>query len=94
MGMDVWAVKTEHIDSPKGSVREFLFDLAGEDLPEGWIGGWDGNVFLQILREDLERRARDYTSEQCLSQTDADKLLSWVEALPWERDDITLHLGW
>ena len=94
MGLDVWAVETKHIDSPKGSVREFLFDLAGEDLPEGWIGGWDGNVFLQILREDLERRARDYASERLLSQADVDRLLSWVKALPWEREDITLHLGW
>ena len=94
MGLDVWSVETKHVDSPTGIVREFLFDLAGEDLDEGWIGGWDGNVFLQILREDLERRGRDYTSERNLPPADADTLLSWVSGLPWERDDIMLHLGW
>ena len=94
MGMAIWAVQTEHIDSPKGPVRDFLFELAGEDLPEGWIGGWDGNMFLQMIREDLERRARDYASEQRLSQDDAKELLGWVRDLPWERDDIMMHLGW
>ena len=30
MGMDVWVVKMEHIDSPKGLVKDFLFQLAVE----------------------------------------------------------------
>ena len=94
MALDVGVVNIKYLENPWGPVRGFLFDLAGEDLDEGWIGGWDGNVFLQIIREDLERRATDYASKQGLSQTDADKLLGWVESLPWERDDIMLHLGW
>ena len=94
MGLDVGVVNIKYIVAPTEPARGFLFDLAGGELNEGWIGGWDGNVFLQILREDLERRAREYASGQSLSRDDSGKLISWIEDLPWEQDDITLHLNW
>ena len=96
MGMDVWVVKMEHVDSPKGPVKDFLFQLAinvdwDDDV---WGGGWNGNVFFEAVRDDFERKAREYASEKGLSQKDTAALVSWVEALPWERDDITLTLNW
>ena len=96
MGMDVWVVKMEHIDSPKGLVKDFLFELAinvdwDDDM---WGGGWNGNVFFEAFRDDFERKVRDYASEKGLSQEDKATLVSWVEALPWERDDIMLTLNW
>ena len=94
MGLDVGVVNIKYIDAPAEPARGFLFDLAGGDLNEGWIGGWDGNVFLQILREDLQRRAAEYASARSLSRDDVVKLLSWVETLPWEREDVMLHLSW
>ena len=94
MGLDVGVVDIEYLETPRRPISGFLSELAGEDLDEGWIGGWDGNVFLQILQEDLERRAREYASEQGLSQDDVHKLLSWVGGLPWEGHDIMLYLGW
>ena len=96
MGMDVWVVKMEHIDSPKGLVKDFLFELAinvdwDDDV---WGGGWNGNVFFEAIRDDFERKVREYASEKGLSQDDTSILVSWFEALPWERDDITLTLNW
>ena len=96
MGMDVWVVKMEHIDSPKGLVKDFLFQLAinvdwDDDV---WGGGWNGNVLFEAFRDDLERKAREYASEKSLSQEDMAILVSWVRNLPWERDDITLTLNW
>ena len=94
MGMDVGVVDIEYLETPRRPVSGFLSELAGEDLDEGWIGGWDGNVFLQIFQEDLERRAREYASEQGLSQDDVDKLLSWVGGLPWKDGAISLNVNW
>ncbi len=94
MALDIGVVTIRYLERPVGPVREFLFELAGGDLDEGWSGGWDGNVFLEMIREDLERKARDYASGQGLSQDDAKELLGWVRGLPWERDDIMLHLNW
>ena len=96
MGLDVWVVKMEHVDSPTGLLKEFLFDLT-ENLDwgyDGWGGGWEGNAFIEVFKEDLGGRAWDYASKQSLSQTDVNRLLFWVKDLPWERDDIMLHLGW
>ena len=96
MGMDVWVVKMEHIDSPKGIVKDFLFQLAVDiDFYDGWGGGWLGNVFLEVLKGDLEGRVWDYAAEKGLSQEDKATLVSWVEALPWKgEDDLTLTLNW
>ena len=96
MGMDVWIVKMVHIDSPKGLVKDFLFHLEinvdwDDDV---WGGGWNGNVFFEAVRDDFERKAREYTSEKGLSQEDTATLVSWIETLPWEPDDITLTLNW
>ena len=96
MGMDVWVVKMEHVDSPKGLVKDFLFQLAinvdwDDDV---WGGGWNGNVFVEAVKDNFEHKAREYASEKGLSQADTATLVSWVEALPWERDDITLTLNW
>ena len=49
MGMDVWVVKMEHIDSPKGLVKDFLFELAinvdwDDDV---WGGGWKWQCVLR-----------------------------------------------
>ena len=62
MGLDVRVVKVKYTETPKEPVRSFLFELAAGDFEVGWGGGWDGNVFLEMYREDLERRAREYAS--------------------------------
>ena len=97
MGLDVWVVKMEHVDSPDGLLKDFLFDLA-ENIDwdyDGWGGGWEGNVFVEVIKEDLGGRAWDYASEKRLSQEDRAHLMSWVENLPWEgKDDLTLTLNW
>ena len=68
MAMDVWVVKMEHVDSPKGLVRDFLFHLAiNIEAHDGWGGGWLGNVFLEVFKGDLEGAAFDYASEKGLS---------------------------
>ena len=95
MGMEVWVVKMHHVDSPKGIVKDFLFQLAVDiDFYDGWGGGWLGNAFLEAVKDDLERKAKEYASEKGLSQEDTATLVSWVRNLPWERDDITLTLNW
>ena len=94
MGLDVGIVDIEYMDRPKEPALGFLAELAGEDLPEGWSGGWEGNAFLQIYQEDLERRAKEYASAKGLSQDAADSLLSWVRGLPWEKHVIMLYLNW
>ena len=76
------------MDTPRQPVLGFLSELAGEDLPEGWSGGWEGQrVFLQIYQEDLERRAkRICCCAKGLSQGDADSLCCrGFRGLPWER---------
>ena len=83
MGLDVGIVSIEYMNTPRQPVSGFLSELAEEDLHEGWSGSWEGNAFLQIFQEDLERRAREHASERVLSQDDAEKLSAWVKGLPW-----------
>ena len=97
MGLDVWVVKMEYVDSPTGLLKDFLFDLT-ENLDwgyDGWGGGWEGNAFIEVFKEDLGGRAWDYASEKRLSQEDRANLLSWVENLPWNPgENLTLTLNW
>lgn len=94
MGLDVGVVKIKYTEAPKEPARSFLIELAAGDFGVGWGGGWDGNVFLEMYKEDLEGRAREYASQYNLSHCDAAKVLSWIRGLPWEGDDIMLHLNW
>ena len=96
MGLDVGIVKIKYVETLRGPVRGFLAELAvnldWDD--EVWGGGWEGNVFLQILRDDLESKVQVYCSEKNLSQGDAATLASWVEGLPWDgQGDIMLTMN-
>ena len=97
MGMDVWKVTMERVDSPKGIIRDFLFHLAVDiEAHDGWGGGWLGNVFIEVFKDDFESTAFDYAAEKGLSHEDMQTLVSWVKALPWneEEDDLTLTINW
>ena len=96
MAMHVFTVKMDPVDSPKGVVRDFLFDIAVHiELYDGWGGGWLGNVFFEVYRDDFEDQARDYASERGLSEQDKATLVSWVKNLPWgDGDDLSLNVNW
>ena len=94
MGMDVWVMKMQHVGSPKGILRDFLRNVSLEALYEGsWGGQGDGNVFFEMFRDDFLAKAKEYSAEKRLSQKDTHMLISWVEALPWEDDSISLNIN-
>ena len=96
MGLDVWVVKMEHVDSPTGLLKDFLFDVA-ESLDwdyDGWGGGWEGNAFIEVFKEDLGGRAWDYAWERGLPREEGDKVVEWVRKLPWEDGALSLNVNW
>ena len=94
MSMYVWRVKTEYIDAPKEPVRDFLDALIMEGFHDTWGGVVESNAFFEAFEEDLEEKAREYTSEKRLSKDDAEKVVSWVKNLPWEDGAISLNVNW
>ena len=94
MGLDVWLVKMEHLDSPKEPVRGFVNALILEGFDDTWGGVVESNAFFEAFEEDLGKKAQEYASEKHLSRDDAEKVVSWVRNLPWEDGAVSLNVNW
>ena len=94
MGIDVGVVKISYLQRPEQPMYDFLWELAAEPHEGDWGGWWEGNVFTETTRTRMLSRAAVYAVNKDLSQNEVDKLLEWVENLPWNGDTIMLHLGW
>ena len=94
MGMDVWVVKMEHVDAPKGLVRDFLDALIMEGFDDTWGGVVESNAFFEAFQEDLEEKATEYAARNGLSKENAEKVVSWVRKLPWEDGAVSLNVNW
>ena len=94
MGMDVWVVKMERVDSPKEPVQGFVNALILEGFDDTWGGVVESNAFFEAFEDDLEKKAKAYAWEQGLSREDGDKIVSWVKNLPWEDGAISLNVNW
>ena len=94
MGMDVWVVKMERVDSPKGPVRDFLDALIMEGFDDTWGGMVESNAFFEAFQDDLEDKARKFASDRMLSKYDTLKVVAWVMSLPWEDGAISLNVNW
>lgn len=104
MAIDVWAVKTEYhlLERPDSLICEFLFDLmldpdtgVGEDPwdDDTWGGSWDNNGLYEFRSVGLRKRANNWANGKGLTQVEKAKLCGWIRNLPWQDDNITLHLG-
>ena len=94
MGLDVWVVKMEHVDSPKEPVRGFVNALILEGFDDTWGGVVESNAFFEAFEDDLEKKVKAYAWEQGLSREDGDKVVSWVKNLPWEDGAVSLNVNW
>ena len=94
MGMDVCAVKTEHIDSPKEPVRGFVNSLILDGFDDTWGGVVESNAFFEAFEDDLERKAKAYAFDEKLPRDDAEKVVLWVRNLPWKDGAISLNVNW
>ena len=94
MGLDIGVVKITYLDRPEQPIYDFLWSLAIDFDNNTWGYSWEGNAFIEISRQDMTTRAIEYLAIQGLSQANSDKLMAWVEALPWVDDAIMLHMNW
>lgn len=106
MGLDVWVVKQEELlTRPVGVVRDFCFDLAANDA--NMIG--EGNAELWLNKDELTEKAKEFASDWARSEGEkagpgvavsaieenaVKELIDWIGSLPWDDDEITLHLNW
>ena len=101
MGLDVGVVTFEYLPEPEPSVYEFLYDLlfnpyTGIDEnyeDDDWGGNWDDNGMYEFSCDGLLRRANNWANDRAINESEKNDLQSWVEALPWQNDMVTLHLG-
>ena len=66
------------------------------DLFEGgspWEAGDGENIFYEIERDELLRRADGWAVKQEIDAAERATLLQWVDGLPYSGDTIMLHLG-
>ena len=94
MGLDVGVVKISYLERPYEPIYDFLFDVASGQRQSDWGGGWEGNAFVEFLREDLIEEANKYIVERNVSESQAYELRKWLSELPWDGDTIMLHLNW
>jgi hypothetical protein len=95
MGLDVGVVKTAYLEYPGQPVYDFLWELADRaGLDDTWGHAWEGAAVVELLRDQMESKARAFARKQNLGQEDSHKLLSWVRGLPWDGNTVMLHLSW
>ncbi len=104
MGLSIGVVNIRYLERPEQPIYRFMQDLmedpetglannAGED-DWFWDGGGSGeNAFYQFTRQGLVNRAGGWANRQNLDAAQRQSLLNWIEALPYQGDAITLHLG-
>jgi hypothetical protein len=66
MGLDVGVVKITYLDRPIQPMYDFLLALAAGDLDEDWGGGWEGNAFVEFMRQNLIEKADDWAERRGL----------------------------
>ena len=64
MALNVGVVKIEYVDAPAEPVRGFLFELAGKDLDEGWIG----RMGRECVPGDAPRRLGEQSKKYAFSE--------------------------
>jgi hypothetical protein len=94
MGLDVGVVKISYLERPSDPVYDFLWELAAGTCKENWGGGWEGNAFVELIRESMLSQMAEYVRIKNLSHDDSDKIKAWANSLPWDGDTIMLHLNW
>jgi hypothetical protein len=94
MGLDVGVVKITYLDRPAEPMYDFLLALAAGELDEDWGGGWSGNAIVEFMKGSLVEQAKDWADSKGFSPEKQNELRQWVEELPWDGDNIVLHLNW
>jgi hypothetical protein len=94
MRLDVGVVKITYLNRPAQPMYDFLLALAAGELEEDWGGSWEGNAFVEFIRENLVQEANVWAERKGLSPEEQAELQKWVEELPWDGDNIMLHLNW
>lgn len=101
MELDVGVVTVEYLPEPQPPVYDFLCDMlldpytgTDEDYEDDdWGGNWDDNGVYEFSRDGLLSRANNWANDSAINESEKNDLLSWVEALPWRNDMVSLHLG-
>lgn len=103
MSLSIGVVNIEYLPEPPQPMYKFMQDLMADpdvgtdmDLFEGgspWEAGDGENIFYEIERDELLRRADGWAAKYRIDAADRATLLQWVDDLPYRGGFITLHLN-
>ena len=96
MGLDIGVIPPiKYLDSPDKEVSDFVQHL---DLYAGYGDSWNVssgmNTIVEHTRESMATQLDEYTEATNLTQETIARIQTWIDSLPWNGDDIMLHLSW
>ena len=96
MGPDVGVIPPiKYLARPDNDVSGFLQHL---NLYAGYGDSWNVssgmNTIVEYTRESMATHLDEYTEASNLTQEAIARIRTWVDGLPWNGDEIMLHLSW
>ena len=96
MGLDVGVIPPiKYLGSPDKEVSDFVQHM---NLYAGYGDSWNVssgmNTIIEYTRESMATHLDEYIEARDIPQEAIGKIRSWIDGLPWNGDDIMLHLSW
>ena len=96
MGLDIGVIPPiKYLGRPYNEVADFVQHL---DLYAGYDDSWNVssgmNTIVEYTRESMATQLDEYIQASNLTQEAIARIRTWVDALPWNDDDIMLHFSW
>ena len=89
----VGVVRFDYLETPKGTILDFLEFLTDNSDEADWYLGGYHNVIVEYESENMLAQVDVYAKEKAESPVDKTKVLAWVNQLPWKDGVITLHFS-
>ena len=88
----VGVVRFEYLESPKGTIKDFLEFLADNSDEADWHLGTYHNVIVEYVSANLREKVNAFVKETTVTSIDRARVMEWVEQLPSKEGVITLHV--
>ena len=97
MALQIGVIPTQikYLARPDKEISDFVWHLElHADDDETWRVSSDMNTIVEYSREAMSQEVDEYARGENVTEDAAARIRSWVDALPWDDDQIMLHFSW
>ncbi len=95
MGLAVGVVPPiEYLDRPDEEVIDFIWHLDFNLDESDWHVASDTHTVVEYTRESMARQLAEYVKSKRPTEHAVGAIREWVDGLPWNGNEITLHFSW